>query len=353
MSCAPCEECAGADAQALSSMTGSARGTQQTLVPLRRSARQDPLCSQSKQHSQALSFEMLGALLRGQECAELAGRHKVTSSAVAQRVKKLAAELCRQGLVDDANEHQVASIIGLRRHAIPLLRALEAVSDLPVRSNRTRNPLSDEEIHRAALRLRRTHMHASRDIALFYMALATGAWPLEVARLCVRDYLSEDGSVRRQSEIRAAVAANGKARPLFFATEKLVQALDGYLQDRLRLRLGVSAQPDAYRGLLPDGALFLSQGQEGFAIVSTARGAGRTHYLCRRILDVYRDIFRRTGIDALNTRLARRTVATRLAQRGADLEQVGRVMGLSTSTAVKELITCMPRPLHEVVRDLV
>ena len=45
------------------------------------------------------------------------------------------------------------------------------------------------------------------------MLFSTGARPLEIARLEVRDYLAEDGSVREESLLPAKAAVNGKARP--------------------------------------------------------------------------------------------------------------------------------------------
>ena len=59
-------------------------------------------------------------------------------------------------------------------------------------------------IHRAGLRT----PTPLRDMALIHVVLATGARPLEVARLEIADYLEPGGAVRACSVMRAAVSVN-------------------------------------------------------------------------------------------------------------------------------------------------
>jgi len=80
---------------------------------------------------------------------------------------------------------------------------------------------------------------AKRDTALLLVLFSTAAKPLEIARLVVSDYLSEDGSVREASVLRANAAINSKERPLFFASTKVVAAVDAYLGERIRRGQGV------------------------------------------------------------------------------------------------------------------
>ena len=69
---------------------------------------------------------------------------------------------------------------------------------------------------------------------MLLVLLSTAAKPLEIARLVVGDYLTEDGLVREESVMRADAAINGKQRPLFFASTKVVAAVDAYLEERVR-----------------------------------------------------------------------------------------------------------------------
>lgn len=74
--------------------------------------------------------------------------------------------------------------------------------------------LSEEDIATGARRVRARSPHPLEDLALYYLLLATGARPLEIARFQVSDYLAPDGVVRASSELRAELAITGRARPL-------------------------------------------------------------------------------------------------------------------------------------------
>ena len=118
------------------------------------------------------------------------------------------------------------------------------------------------------------------------MSLATGTRPLEIARLELKDYLQADGTVRRESELRAEVAINGKARPLFFASSKLDEALSAYLDERLVLGQGLGV-PSTFRGLDPASRLFLTSTGDPFPIKPYG-ASGQLRYLCRPVLETYR-----------------------------------------------------------------
>jgi hypothetical protein len=51
--------------------------------------------------------------------------------------------------------------------------------------------------------------NANRDVALIYVLFCTGAKPIEIARLEVRDYLNSDGSIRERSEMRPETPSTG------------------------------------------------------------------------------------------------------------------------------------------------
>lgn len=61
-----------------------------------------------------------------------------------------------------------------------------------------------------------------RDVALLWVAYGTGLMPIKLAKLTVGDYLSSDGLVRDESEIRPEIAFNGIARPLYWSNKGVV-----------------------------------------------------------------------------------------------------------------------------------
>ncbi len=66
-----------------------------------------------------------------------------------------------------------------------------------------------------------------------------------------------------------------------------------------------------------------------------------------------RSIFKRAGWTGVTSQSARRVVARRLADKGADGAQVGELLGLSSTRAVRHLLGNERRPLEMLARELV
>lgn len=119
----------------------------------------------------------------------------------------------------------------LRLHRLAVLVALEAGDDLSATSLGGMDVLGEEEVVAGGQRIRMRSHQPLEDVALYYMLFATAARP-QIARLEVRDYLDAEGRVRRTSEMRKAVAINGRARPLLFRSTRLDAAMNEYLAQR-------------------------------------------------------------------------------------------------------------------------
>ena len=136
--------------------------------------------------------------------------------------------------------------------------------------------------------------------------------------------------------MRADAAINGNERPLFFASTKVVAAVDAYLEERIRRGQGAT-EWTKYRGLDPHSRLFLTDDGHKMPIKVRALG-NRKHHLCGVILDIYRKAFARAGFKGVSSLCARRTVAKRLTERGCDIDQIGSVLGLKERNSVRNLI---------------
>lgn len=299
----------------------------------------------------AQAVEMLKAVIDGDTYDAVAARFGVTRTAVERRVKAIAIELTQAVGIDGLNEGGTAFAQRLRRHRDAIMIALaEFELPKPYGPRQTRI-VSRDELAQAVLRIKGRSTRPWHDQALFYMLFATGARPLEIARLEVRDYLSDDGSVRRESQVRAEVAITGKARPLYFASTKLDALLEPYLQERAEQGLGVG-RAGSHRGLNPRSRLFLSATGAGFPITPYGE-AGQRRYLCRAILEAYRKLFRYSGLKDVTSLSVRHTVASRLYDRGADEDQVGLLLGIGQRSAVRDLMPRRKPTIAELVDDLV
>jgi integrase len=158
------------------------------------------------------SVEMLRAVVAGETYDVVAARSGVTRTAVERRIKVLAGQLCRRVGIEGLNPDAAAFVQRLRDHRGAILAALDQYDPPRPCGPRASRVVSDEEVARGALRIKGRSNRPWHDQALFYLLFATGARPLEIARLEVRDYLNADGTVRVASEVRPDVAITGRPR---------------------------------------------------------------------------------------------------------------------------------------------
>jgi integrase len=294
---------------------------------------------------------MLRAVIDGRTYESVAADFGITRTAVERRVKAVAIRLCREVGIEGMNDGATAFVRRLRERREAILHALERFEPAAGHAPKGDRVVSADEIARAVLRIRGRSAQPARDVALFYTLFVTGARPLEIVRLRVRDYLRADGEVRRESELPASSSISGKSRPLYFASRKLDDALHAYLAERAARGYGV-AHASAYRGLDPASPLFLCATGEAFCITQYGT-EGRRRCLCRPILETYRKLFRYAELEWATPLSIRRTVVARLYDRGADEEQVGLVLGISERSAVREQFPRLRPSIESLLQELV
>jgi len=303
-------------------------------------------------HSEStrLSIAVLRAVLAGETYDAVAASHSLTRTAIEHRVKRLAKLLQRQVGIEGFNPEATGYVHKLRAHKEEVEAALVRFEAGDLRPPVQPQVLSDKDVWTMIRRAGLRSPTPLRDMALIHIVLATGARPLEVARLEIGDYLSPDGSVRSCAEMRAAVSVNRKPRPLFFRSSAAIRAIDAYLDYRLAQQGTAPQLGEPYRGFDPSARLFLNDAGQPY-VVHRLDAEGRPRYLCRQMLDTYRKIFKRINMHGLSAVTLRRTVAFRLDARGADEEQIGLILGITEKQAVRELLP--PRPdMGELMTDL-
>lgn len=305
----------------------------------------------ARQRPWALATGMLRAVLEGNTYDTVAAQHGITRTAVERRIKAVAVHVAATAAIEGLNAEGATFVRRLRLHRSAILDALEELGSEHPAPARDIRILTDEEIAAGALRIRGRSHQPLEDLALYYILLATGARPLEIARLEVHDYLHADGRVRRTSQIRPEVAITGRARPLFFCSTRLEEALDAYLAERVAAGQGLGAEGE-YRGLNPTSRLFLSSSGQGFEIKPYGDD-GQKRFRCRAIQETYRKLFRYAELKQVTALNVRHTVAHRLYARGADESQVGLLLGIADRSAVREQFPRRLPALDTLASDLV
>ena len=302
-----------------------------------------------KERTRERAMSMLSALLEhGQTYREVARAGGIGHSTVERQVKALLWQVARAAPITGVPDVDIASLSQLRRHAGVVMDAVRSAN-----LEDDGQPLADldeAELLAGVRRIRRLSENANRDVALLLTLLCTGAKPLEIARLQVRDYLCADGTVRRESQLQRSAASRGRERAIFFDSERACEAIDAYLEERLRRRIAGSLTA-AFRGLEPGSALFLTESGKPFRV--RARSPDDPRLTCPVLLATFAGIFRRAGWRGVNTQHVRRLFAQRVAGKGADKQQLGALLGLTSDRSVKRLLERRQRPLSDLVKDLV
>jgi site-specific recombinase XerD len=192
-----------------------------------------------------------------------------------------------------------------------------------------------------------------RNVALLMTVYGTGMMLTEIARMPVRAYLNGDGSVRVKSCVNAGIAYNGKERPIYWSNVKVVKAIDAYLAYRVSHRHGTTPMVTAFRGLDPDGPIFLTGEGEPYKLIERRTGSGAASYSCDSLSQLFRKLHLQAGIEGASAMSGRRTFAVRLANNGFDLRHINELLGHETLTATKRLIDADPVRLGAIVAKVI
>lgn len=214
--------------------------------------------------------------------------------------------------------------------------------------------IEDEQLERAVKVARvSSPENGNRDAALLLTCFGTGMRVTEICRLRVSDYLTESGTVLTDSLIRAEIAYNHRSRPLCWTSEKLINAIDAHLAERLIRGHGVSTRKIAFRGLDPDSFLFVS-GRTGEGLkISAQRRDGKTYYSANQLSRLYTRLFVQAGIEGVSAQSGRRTLAVKLRRRGIDFRHISEILGIDSLEAVKKLCAGDSARLGDIMQGII
>ena len=188
-----------------------------------------------------------------------------------------------------------------------------------------------------------------RDMALLLTLYGTALSVTELATITVGDYLEPKGSVQVTSAVRVDVAHNGEERPLYWSNKRIVAALDKYLVWRLEHKQGLTIKKGAYRGLDPDGPIFLTEHGQPYALTKRTLPSGVLSYSCNTLGAYISRLHANAGIEGGSAQSARRTLAVKLHRAGYDLVHIAALLGHKSVTTTKRLVTLDPVRMADIV----
>lgn len=182
--------------------------------------------------------------------------------------------------------------------------------------------LSDEELKRVYAVAGSGRM-GKRDTVLLDFSFRLGLRVKEMSALMIDDILDGNGKVRDSFHLRdiQSKGTNG-GRTIYLTNKKLRKNLETYLESR---------KDDLNR------YLFKSQ---------------KTEFTPNSLQQVFKRLYRKSGIKGAKSHSGRRTFATRLIEAGFDIKSVSVLMGHSNIQTTARYISENPVRLGEMVAGL-
>jgi integrase/recombinase XerD len=159
------------------------------------------------------------------------------------------------------------------------------------------------------------------------LSIGLGLRAKELTSLKWSDVYDEDGHVRKIVHLKAAYTKGGKTRDVFLSSPALRRVLATYGE---RDWLGSARASQA--------ALFASQ-----------KGGPMTPCSMARFLKA---IYAEAGINGASSHSGRRTLITRLAERGVDLKAIAEIAGHTSIRTTAMYVEANPTRLARILQDV-
>jgi integrase/recombinase XerD len=159
------------------------------------------------------------------------------------------------------------------------------------------------------------------------MSLGLGLRAKELTSLRWADVYDTEGRVRAVLHLRAAYTKGGKTRDVFLSSPTVRRVLAKYGEGRWIASARASQAP-----------LFPSQKAGPMTAASMAR--------------FLKTLYREAGIAGASSHSGRRTLITRLAERGVDLKAIAEIAGHASIRTTAVYVEANPRRLARILQDV-
>ncbi|MGI2024489.1 tyrosine-type recombinase/integrase [Shewanella glacialipiscicola] len=184
-----------------------------------------------------------------------------------------------------------------------------------------------------------------RDQCLLAFFFGSACSTLEINRIQLKDVLSKSGKLTKLYTVR------GAEREFYLSSERLREYLNQYLTYRVKNRIGLGNNPDQYRSLDPDTALFFSYQNRPFSIVRKHTSAGSDSYSCDALNRHIKMLLRNAGTESPSVLSGRRAFAVELHRQGYDIAHIHYMLGNKTLETTQRLLTTDPIVMGEVAKN--
>jgi len=187
--------------------------------------------------------------------------------------------------------------------------------------------LDDKELKRV-LSVAEDNKHPKRNIAIVILSNYLGLRSKELAALKISDVLEKD-SIKKVLRLVAAYTKGDKHRDVSLENKAVIKALQDYLTAR-KFEDG-----STFNGEAP---LFRSQKGTAFSANAMVRVLG--------------DIYKNAGFNDASSHTGRRSLITKLAYAGIDLNSVRQIAGHSSISTTQRYIDDNPHKIADILKSI-
>ena len=188
--------------------------------------------------------------------------------------------------------------------------------------------LTEQELRRT-LRIISKKPHAKRNTALLWCSFGLGLRAKELANLRVEHILGSDDRLLEEINLSSAMTKGAKQRFVYLTNPSLIEALESYLSERQT----------------QEGILFNPQ----VALVISQKGGAFTPNTLQQL---FHRMFVEAKIQGASSHSGRRTFATTLIEKGADIKAISKLMGHSSISMTAQYVEDNPLRLKQMCKEL-
>lgn len=171
--------------------------------------------------------------------------------------------------------------------------------------------------------------HAARNVAILVVSNYLGLRAKELAALRIGDVYDENGMIKKVLRLVAAYTKNSKHRDLSLENRTVIKVLTDYINERRAA----------------DGAVFNTQA----ALFRSQKGSKFSPNAMARLLG---DIYTTAGFQDASSHSGRRSLITKLAYAGIDLNSIRQIAGHSCISTTQRYIDDNPHVITKILKSI-
>lgn len=202
-----------------------------------------------------------------------------------------------------------------------------------------------------------TSRHPERDRLILLLGITCGLRNSEIAQLEVADVLFPSGTIRSEVSLRAAITKGCRQRCVYLTHRLTIDALQAYLAYRITRGWRMKPTSERYRGMTPDSKLILTLKGQKFYMNTKRRineaGEQVDYLACDSLQAHVTRLYKDAGIKGGSSHSGRRSYASNLLSKGADIETVQQLLGHAELDHCLPYLTIDPKRLREMFASVI